>query len=563
MSNNIDKAFMAIAQKLNILTQTFGKSDEVMALPNPGTNIHPIIEFVNAENWTIAEEQDYHLAKLLNSIVDKPNVWEDSNPILWDIYEEVLDYNNSETTSDILTKWSDRKQDYNVNVVSADEEGEYRITTINKPVWETVTINEDTFDELIKGAQQDETFSNFFKLIFNQSGESNIRITKLGFEFAELQPNRPWFDETLFQDRKWRLKHNTSIRGKNYLSAANPEKAYDGALPGYPIKFIVVRNVKVEFNVIGGHKEEEKVENALTNGHFFKVGTLLLNGNFKTLDRGKYSIEGFERTTSINNYLKDNYFELFDNNAVELNTNTNSAIFEIIRPGGIQEQLALENRLLNPGTSLNIDIRSGILQNQGNTSFNIHTPSTILNETNLNISNFQSTGDRNLTLEGEQGSVAFFPKVVDIRLANSIFRRNPWEFLSIRATTTITGKITDPNNQPVANAQIVFVNKDKRVMSIQKVETLSNSTFSIDLPKNHAFNYFVSADGYKTQEGVISTSNRKKLNLNIVLEKSSSNTTSRIETRSDIQLMAVVYKKLGTSPNPVSGFVPVDKENIF
>lgn len=305
---NLDKAYLAVIQRFrNYYTP---HQDLEIALRPIGSMDTPIIEAINTKTWSNQNdkyENEFLVAARANEVIKTPFTYTNTEEDFSTVYESVLEL--SETTAELANRYNDAKTVLDTSKVFANGLGTYVKTSLDTPAWQEEVLEASEFDGLIRKAEQDTAFMTAFNASFGTSNDA-IEVTKVVFKKAEVNIQRPWLDHQYINSRDWRLKTDRTINGKAYLS--NSDADYSGALPGYPTKFILVKDIEIHFNVDDASNEKEI---SIENGHILNFGNLLLNGG-RRINSKTYTVNGLVANQSSIKAVK--YADTINSNNVKL-----------------------------------------------------------------------------------------------------------------------------------------------------------------------------------------------------------------------------------------------------
>ncbi len=546
--NNIKTALVATIQQVKNLYDIVLTADEQIALPFPGTYINPIIEKLNNPNLgTTADshKNNYNLALLTNMIVKKEGIWNwlDQSNLLWNIYQQFLDPMKIETTDAISTRWVDEGIDFDLfyNRTDIDSQSSYKSTQIIGPTspsdWKSFTINATEFNSLYQKAKT-ESYYKVFDL-FNNLPDDNIQITKISFEYGEVKIIRDWLDMDLLNTRLWRIKNDRKINSKDNLS--NGIEDYSGALPGFLTKMILIRNLSVEFEV--PNEEKESTKSYYENGHIFDLGHISLGGRIYSSNGNKFIMEGLK-----------------------------------VSPKVKKEQTILPSILLKKNLKIEslkhisnklIDRRINTMkleQSNGQVKEEIPSPKVINANKNRILENLTAVSSAAASVNTRPMMTS--PTVPQAGWSsikptlNTGFLRftSPSQWTSIFRKIKFGGTILDiASNTAIKDASLVFslLKSAKKRENPIIIKTNHKGDFFVTLTKNK-YKLRVIKNGYeKFTVNLDFTKARGTKNANYYLKRTA---VLKEEKATDIQLLFVVYKKLGMIPNPIDNFDPAGSD---
>lgn len=502
----ISNALLATIQKVREYYKiTDPTKSKAVAIPPEWVNSQSLIlHLQDKSDWTEAEklQNEFELSQFVNAIITNPFTWEGEGNQLWRIFRQVMDSGNSEITRDILLNWDQARFDLNATHVKTNLEGiDFGVCSMDEnPKWQKISIFGDQFEKLFSSARADSSFANIYEILKGNSLESLVSIREINFEMASVSVNRPWLREDLLENKQWRLRNGATISGKSFLSSSLEENAFSGALPGYPVAFILVRNFEVTLEMSEVPGEEPHVEDVHAD-QVIGFGPLVMQGQLQSLLKGKVpftQIGGIKGSVSAVNELKFN----FQFNKLPLNSR--QFIFRNNIPFGLFSQ----------ANSKNLKIQTGPVSGIGSMSGGPH-------------------------LAGFQTASSPAPSKSE-------------------AARSFTFNIRDRNTgAPVPGAGISLreVGEGDDLASFY-VSTDHSGNAVISLGQQRVFALTIAKEAYKTFQSTLTVNKETPVNLEFQIDFQG--TIGNKEKVSAVQLLAVVYHKLGTVPDPVEGFVPLE-----
>lgn len=174
--------------------------------------------------------------------------------------------------AEFITKWRDAK-----NFLSGpphlltDEFGvEFLSTTCipnaiadpAAPIWKKVSLPKPEIATLVQSFLQDVPGD-----VLAAFGDTGLELDAISFEYCMLDILRPWFDETVINNRLWKFADPA-------LSVSSGDGNLTGSIPAYPIKLILAKNIDLVF--APNSPVNEDIKNQLRNGNRLFFGPLLL-----------------------------------------------------------------------------------------------------------------------------------------------------------------------------------------------------------------------------------------------------------------------------------------------
>jgi hypothetical protein len=454
------------------------------------------------------EKTDIDALNKLNKNVEAKNKEKDDLLIEWAIKGNKSEIEGAKRTilnigkdkEEFLKKWNDYKN----NKLG---ESEVKVSSNNLPYYETTCIPNDIYDLNSNVWKKIEIEETELKKLNDESksipsneisilGDDNIDLKKISFEICWLEIQRPWFDEKLLTSRFWKSADNTLISG-GYDS-------FDGILPSYPVKLVLVRNVEFELNPISNSNEGIKKD--LQDGKPMFIGPFMIKNLPVNKNRSEISTL---RTTSIStNQLK------IINKAVEEKNDAGIKTDKIVQP---------ESKMMFR-TGYNVKLKE-----QMQSSFVAKPQAKPLVQTKSNL--ISTIGSK-------------IPNFVDVKGKSSIVNTNEQPPKPVEKNFKIFGIIKDSNNEPLS-ADVSLLNASHASLNTYMSDSSGTFSFSGLLKGNYSIS--VRKDSYDTYEKEIMISD-KDFEINISLMNNPVPTMT-------FQILAVVSKKLQKLPDPISGAI--------
>lgn len=529
---SLQKAYLATIQRFRDYYET---ADNYQLALRPISSIDtPLIEYITVEEWEDGIEEylnKYLVASLSNEIIQQPHKYMELGQMVWDVYEESLLV--SETTSALASRYNDAKAKLDVDSATVPGEGlRYKRTSLSEPTWQEEVIGAEEFDGLINKAQQDAAFMNAFNTTYGLDEDLNAEVTMIRFKKAEVRIIRPWLDTIFLYNRNWRLQQNQTIAGdKSYLSNNESGKEFDGAMPAYPEKFILIKDVEMVFQLPSAEGDDDASQ-LMEDGHIINFGPILLNQMMKVPSKNIYKAKGLYTNMAFNRLIQADLFNNVQTEAV------NPPSSPSVRP-------SMGNLTINtqPITA------SGL---------NITRPT---NTQNINLQAFTQPIQLNIHQANPHSNASYYQSLINrpttFKLNMATLQHVNWQEIINKNKVTIKGQIKGKNNSPLVNAEVLVRHPlDNGKTSVQKVNTDHSGRFELKVTKGVIFNITASQEAHvtKTKSGI--NANKNVVTANLQLQSK----PTQVEKKSDIQLLAVVYRKLGKVPNPVPDFVPVSED---
>lgn len=500
---SIKAAILATVQRVREYYRIFGEDGQrAIAIPPEWANSAPLVlHLQDKSQWSAADkiQNEYELSRFVNAIVTHPFAWDGESEVLWDILQQVLDANNTEITGEVLDSWAEARYLLDEHYVKTQlQDIDYRVTYLDAdPQWNKVEIAAGEFESLYERALADKEFSRIYEILRGGELDELVDIRKISFEMASINIVRPWLKEELLENRHWRLRNNATVNGKAFLSSSGQEEAFNGALPGYPAALILARNFEVYFEVASA-ENEEGVEAYLEEGRTLHFGPVLLNSNIKTFriaGKKQLMMNGLSANLKSVGELKHN---------LQLNH-----ISVAVGPNSLQPAPAAGNISAAPPPS----------------------PAA--------------------------GAVQLQPKVnLQSELKPAVVAAHQFSPTPLPVAAEVS--VTDDRGKPIDQAEVAFrqVGEGGRLAS-HLAQAGPDGKARVKLAANNRYEVLVTKPGYESRRLGLSTKMGEKAAAHARLEPKAA--VESKESVSDIQLLAVVYRKLGPSPNPVKDFVALDE----
>jgi hypothetical protein len=410
---------------------------------------------------------------------------------------KIIDTKNEKTK--FIKKWNEARDiKLKSPYLLVDGETEYLATTCipngicdyQSPIWKKISLTEQEIIQL-----QNNFISSTSNEIVTEFGNINVVLESITFEYCFLDIIRPWFDETVINNRYWDFREEGRVLsyGADSLSGENDVK---GEAPSYPVKIILAKNI--EFTFKHNVPVNEELKNNLRNGSRIMFGPLLRKTIPENLPDAK--------VTS---------FRVQQLSANQLSIMTKAAFKADVLPdkkdGGRKfEMLKVINKQPLANTKKVIESKPFV---------------------NRNVHMVAAT-----TLSGQQKNIKPMPG------------RFKWPFQPGKPQVppqqdkliTISGKIIDENNKPIPLAEVeIMVNEST---SSQSVLSDDNGSYTINGLKIGSYHFTVKKNGYAPGEKSMSLA--QDLTQNFLLAKLPVPTES-------FNVLGVVCKNLPKLPDPI------------
>lgn len=409
-----------------------------------------------------------------------------------------------------IEKWNDAR-DIKISPPNAltDEYGVEFLTTTcipnsicnyQAPIWKKISILKQEIATLTQQCVQEipsEVLAEF--------GNVEIELDAINFEYCIIDILRPWFDESVLNNKNWKFSDDSMMLSEG-------DDSMRGEIPAYPVKIILSKNIELVYTA--GSQKNEDVSNKLKNGDRVFFGPLLLKTipvNLQGNKLGSYRVQ----------QLSTNQLSVIAKVAIQ-NTNATPKIND----GSRYKIVELISKEPQAAMKRNVEVRSVNRINETKP-----TPQKI-------------------------APVAAAPMLVNTTMISGVGRRTP---MSIRAMpidistdipappptpaiSTLNGKVVDEHNQPVELAEIQLMNTNNACT--QSFLSVSDGSYGFQNIENGKYNVSVKKTGFIINEKIIEINNN--INQDFLLYHQPVLTES-------FQVMAVICKKLPRLPNPVSG----------
>ena len=532
---SLQKAYLATIQRFR---DYYEAADDYQLALRPISSIDtPLVEHITVEEWEngIEEYQNkFMVASLSNEIIRQPYKYMELGQMTWDVYEEALMV--SETTSALASRYSDARSKLDIDSETVPGEGlRYKRTSLSEPTWQEEVIEAAEFDGLIEKAKQNQAFMDAFNTTYGLDEDLDAEVTMVRFKKAEVRIIRPWLDTTFLNNRNWRFKQHQTVAGdKEFLSDDEPGKEFEGAMPAYPEKFVFIKDVEMVFQLPGSEEDDDTSE-LMENGHIINFGPILLNQMVKVPSQNIYKAKGLSTNMTFNRLIRTDFY-----NNVQTTPKADTPTTTTRPTTG------------STGTgSLNMTIRPGV------TNFNTFKPQAT---TQFNVRPSAKPLQVNVQLANPSTSTSFYQALLTrpeaVKLNTAALQYVNWKKVVTDDKAVLKGQVKGKQNQPLPDAEVLIRSTlSNGQTSVQKVNTNSAGKYEVKVSKGVSFDITVSEAGYipKTETGK-ADKNTKVVNVRL------SPKPTQIEKKSDIQLLAVVYRKLGKVPNPIPNFVPISDD---
>ncbi|WP_395047505.1 carboxypeptidase-like regulatory domain-containing protein [Flavobacterium sp.] len=425
--------------------------------------------------------------------------------------------------SNFVEKWTDAKNVKLATNVLTDEYGiEFLSTTCipnsicdyQSPIWKKITLTKQEITQLAQTFAQEIPSE-----VLLEFGNLEPELESIAFEYSIIDIQRPWFDESILNNRLWKYADDTQ-------KVSQGDDTMIGEIPAYPVKIILSKNIELVFTPNAAVNED--IKNRLKNGSRLFFGSLLL----KTIPLNLAN-------ENISSYKVQ-----------QLTTNELSVITKV----------AVQN---SPGTK--IDERSKfkmmeVINNQPQMMIRKQVelksvrPMMVSKMSAVSVAKPIVTTDR--AIARPVAAPVATPVATPIRIVRPIITRPMIHMMPltpitpitptpatppppVSTTATITGKIFDNTNQPISVVEIQLMNNANA--ATQSVLTLEDGTFSIDNIDKGSYQVKIKKTGFITQERKMDVVADTRLDLLLSIEPIPTET---------FQVMGVICKKLPKLPNP-------------
>lgn len=130
------------------------------------------------------------------------------------------------------------------------------------PIWKKISIGKAEISQLTKDFTDGTPAS-----ILTEFGDLQPDIDAITFEYCLIDILRPWFDESLINNRLWKSADDS-------LKVSSGDDSMTGQIPAYPVKIILAKNIELVFTPNSAVNEDIKVR--LQTGSRLVFGPLLL-----------------------------------------------------------------------------------------------------------------------------------------------------------------------------------------------------------------------------------------------------------------------------------------------
>jgi hypothetical protein len=397
----------------------------------------------------------------------------------------------SSAKDQFVQKWLDAKnKQLPASTLTTELGVEYLLTTclpnaisdVAAKIWTKITLSKVEMSKLSL-----EFLNEIPPDIVKEFGDIEPELDSISFEYCFLDIQRPWFDESIINNRFWKFKDANS-------KISTGDDTMQGLLPAYPSKIILAKNIDLGFTPNSSTNEQIKIK--LQNGERLLFGSLLLKSIPLNLLKEDVSSALIQQLTKAELSILNTVAGAKQgsrNLLISKNTVNLSAISNRLHVGLPQSQ---QPSLRQPMVSNMSTVRLATPKPAtGNATASVLTMSTSINRVAVPI------------------------------VANST------------TASTFSGSICDAQGKPIPTVEVQLMNEKTAIT--QSVLTDENGTFSLSHIEAGNYQLKLKKTGFKTLEF-------SKLNFatkNFTMH-------AQVDAFETFQVIGVVYKKFPMLPNP-------------
>jgi hypothetical protein len=419
-----------------------------------------------------------------------------------------------------IEKWNDAKNIKLSGSLLTDEYGVEFLSTTCVPnsicdyqsrIWKKLTLTKQEITQLSKTFTQEVPAE-----VLNEFGNIEPELESISFEYSIIDIQRPWFDESIINNRLWKYPDANQFISKG-------DDSMSGEIPAYPVKIILSKNIDLTFTPNTAVNED--IKNKLKNGSRLFFGPLLL----KTipLNLANESINSYKVQQLSNNELSVLTKVAVQKPGVILNAKETSK-YKMIKMMNNQPQKIM---------------RKNVEEKSVAPSINLSKMSTIkyVNPTLIKTAILANKPIKPAIAKPVN------PRVLRaLRMDRMIIKPIAVPVKPVTPSqpkvqiAKITGKIVDTANEPLPVTEIQLMNVKNA--STQSVLSLEDGTYTIENIENGTYEFKIKKTGYLTIEKKMELT--RDINFDFLLE------LEPVPTES-FQVMGVICKKLPLLPNPL------------
>lgn len=415
--------------------------------------------------------------------------------------------------SSFVEKWTDAR---NIKLAApnllTDEYGvEFLSTTCipnsicdyQSPIWKKITLTKAEITQLTQTFTQEIPAE-----VLLEFGNLEPELESIAFEYSIIDIQRPWFDETIINNRLWKYADDTQ-------KVSQGDDSMTGEIPAYPVKIILSKNIELVFTPNAAVNEE--IKEKLKNGSRLFFGSLLL----KTipLNLANENINSYKVQQLTTNELSVITKVAVQNSpAIKIDERSKYKMMEVINH---QPQIMMRK---------NVELKSvRPMMASKMSAVSVARPITVA---------------RASTVAPVATPIRVRPMVIrpiDISVIRmeTVPTPTPTPTPPVSTIATIKGKIFDNTNQPISVVEVQIMNNSNA--STQSVLTLEDGTFTIDNIEKGSYQIKIKKTGFITQERKLDVVGDTRLDLLLEVQPIPTET---------FQVMGVICKKMPKLPNP-------------
>lgn len=420
--------------------------------------------------------------------------------------------------SNFVEKWNDAKNSkLTAPNLLTDEYGvEFLSTTCipnsicdyQSPIWKKIVLPKAEIEQLAQTFTQEIPAE-----VLLEFGNLAPELDSIAFEYCILDIQRPWFDETILNNKLWKFEDASG----RVLSEG--DDTMRGEIPAYPVKIILSKNM--ELNFTPNAPVNEDIKNRLKNGSRLFFGPLLL----KTIPVNLAN-------ENINSYrvqqLSTNEMSVITKVAVQNSGATTKVdegnkfkMFELInKQPQVMMKKNMELKTLRPVMATKM---TPVILAAPVATTHAATPVTTTPIKPIRTGIFRP-----------DFSHVILQPTIPVQPTTPTQPTQP-----VSTTASIKGKVYNTSNLPVSVVEVQIMNNS--TAATQSVLTLEDGTYSFDNLEKGSYQFKIKKTGFKPNERKIDIASDALLDF--LLEQ------EQIPTES-FQVMGVICKKFPKLPNP-------------
>lgn len=500
---NLQEAFLALIQRFR--NDYHDQVDKDLALRPITFNDSALIDQLNdlgsLDQQDVNHERDYQVATLSNAVVSSPHQFKPTKQNVWEIYREALQ--GRQSMEELKTTWRDAQYSLKLHENSLpQEEKHFYDTVLDDLQWEEVVLGETQLKALLLQAKQNASLLGSFEAMYGDyETKSSVKVLQVQLKKASVDIIRPWMDPDLLRSSLGSMKGRTSLR----------DKPSNGRMLALPTQFLLLQGLMLTVKTTASKRWEESKESGVD---YF--GPILLNQR-RTSTTSPYSYwHGLQSYSSTARLIKQNLVYNFQQAEIRKNAQ------------GLHYGIGTETF----PNSWNYQAETGLLPTNLN-DFGILAKKT----------------DRAWWGQVREIARDLLAKVV------RVLQRTFQPFLSgeLRASSKsrkcqFQGRVIDEKGRGIAGVDVLVQHMIKGgIESLQKQSTDKQGNFMFELERNQSYQVVLVKSGF--EQGLDTLAMGKDGIMHYIKRLKKKSTTHPPEVLSDMQLLAVVYQELDSSPD--------------